>query len=104
MDSWIICLEEVLPDFGINLDREKIIELAKIMEGNSGCISDMEYEMCGGRSSAPEIDYKALYRKTLDELESYKKENATFRESAARRNHTYAENVKIEDDRVMIYK
>jgi hypothetical protein len=34
MQNWINCLKECLPDFGINLDLEKIFELAKILKDN----------------------------------------------------------------------
>lgn len=104
MENWIICLEECLPDFGINLDREKIIELAKVMKHNADCISDNEYEMCGGRSSGePVIDYAILYANACAELESLRNENEAFRNSVARRRNVDPSSVKIEHDRVMFY-
>ena len=103
MDSWVICLEECLPDFGINLDANKIRELAKILKDNASIISSMEFEMCGGRNSLKEPDYKLLYKQTKDELDILKHENTIFRKSVAKRRNVDVNDVRIEDDSVMIY-
>ena len=103
MQEWIICLEECLPDFGINLDSENIEKLAKVMQENASCISDMSYEMRGGRSTKQEPDYKTLYERSQKELSALKHENDVFRESVARRRNVDISNVIIENDIVMVY-
>lgn len=103
MQEWIICLEECLPDFGINLDRESIERLAKVMQYNASCISDMGFEMRGGRETETEPDYKALYERAQGELANIKHENDVFRNSVANRRNVDISSVRIEDDSVMVY-
>ena len=103
MQDWIICLEECLPDFGINLDRENIEKLAKVMQENASCISDMGYEMRGGRSTNQEPDYKAMCERLQNELASMKHENDIFRSSVAARRKVNVSSVRIENDTVMVY-
>lgn len=102
MNSWIICLEECLPDFGVNLDSEKIKELASILKENASCISDMEFERLGGKSSSTSTpDYKKLYEQMKHENENIVRENNIYRNSVARRRHVPVEDVRIEDDDVI---
>lgn len=103
MQEWIICLEECLPDFGINLDRENIEKLAKVMKENASCISDMGYEMRGGRSTKQEPDYKAMCERLQNELVSIKHENDIFRSSVAKRHKVDVSSVSIEYDTVTVY-
>lgn len=103
MNEWIICLEECLPDFNINIDAESIAKLAKVMKENASCISDMSFEMSGGRSVKPEPDYKLLYEQTKSQLEAVEKENGIFRRSVANRRHVDVSSVRIEQDTVMVY-
>jgi hypothetical protein len=103
MQEWIVCLEECLPDFGVNLDADKIAKLAKIMQDNASCISDMSFEMRGGGSVKAEIDYKNLYEQTKNRLETAEKENAVFRQSVANRRKVDISSVRIENDTVMVY-
>jgi hypothetical protein len=103
MQEWIICLEECLPDFGINLDSENIAKLAKIMQENASCISDMSFEMCGGGSAKSGTDYKNLYEQTKRRLEDAEKENGIFRQSVANRRNVDISSVRIENNTVMVY-
>lgn len=103
MQEWIICLEECLPDFGITLDCDKIAKLAKIMQDNASCLSDMSFEMRGGGSAKPKIDYKSLYEQTKKQLETVEKENGIFRQSVANRRNVDISSVRIENDTVMVY-
>ena len=103
MQEWINCLEECLPDFGIHLDSENIEKLASIMQNNASCISDMNFEMMGGRSSKLEIDYKRLYELTKSQLDEATKENDIFRRSVATRRNVDILSVRIENDSVMVY-
>lgn len=104
MDEWVICLEECLPEFGINLDREKIASLAKILQENASCIADLNYYKCGGTSFEKEIDYKALYMSKLDEVKILTHENNVFRNSVASRHKVSTNDVNIEYDTVIVYK
>ena len=103
MQEWIICLEECLPDFGINLDRENIEKLAEVMKENASCISDMGYEMRGGSSTKQEPDYKSMCERLQNELASVKHENDIFRSSVANRRKVDMSSVRIENDTVMVY-
>ena len=103
MQEWIVCLEECLPDFGINLERENIEKLANVMQENASCISDMGYEMRGGRSTKQEPDYKSLYERSQNELSIVKHENDIFRSSVANRRKVDISSVRIENDTVMVY-
>jgi len=103
MQEWIICLEECLPDFGINLDRDNIEKLAKVMQDNASCISDMGFEMRGGRSTKNEPDYKTLYERARSELSAVQHENDIFRNSVANRRKVDVSSVRIENDTVMVY-
>ena len=103
MNEWIIFLEECLPDFGINLDRENIEKLAMAMKENASCISDMGYEMLGGRSTKQEPNYKAMCERLQNELVSIKHENDIFRSSVATRRNVDISSVIIENDAVMVY-
>ena len=104
MQEWIACLEECLPDFGINLSADQIEKLAKIMQDNAACISDMSFEMHGGRCLLETNDYKALYENTKNQLALLKRENNIFRHSVAKRRNVDIHDVRIEDDTVMVYK
>jgi len=103
MQDWIICLEECLPDFGINLDRESIEKLAKVMQDNASCISDIGYEMRGGSSAKQEPDYKSMCERLQNELVSMRHENDIFRSSVANRRKVDVSSVRIENDTVMVY-
>jgi hypothetical protein len=103
MQEWITCLEECLPDFGINIDRENIKKLAKVMKENASCISDMGYEMRGGSSTKQEPDYKSMCERLQNELASVKHENNIFRSSVANRRKVDMSSVRIENDTVMVY-
>jgi hypothetical protein len=103
MHEWIVCLEECLPDFGINLERENIEKLAKVMKENASCISDMGYEMRGGSSTKQEPDYKSMCERLRNELASVKHENDIFRSSVANRRKVDMSSVRIENDTVMVY-
>jgi hypothetical protein len=103
MEDWIICLEECLPDFGINLGHDKIEELAKIMQENAACISDMLFEMRGGRSVEAKTDYKTLYEQAKREAAKERHENDVFRGSVARRHNVDISDVRIEHDSVIVH-
>jgi hypothetical protein len=70
---------------------------------NAECISDISYDMRGGRSSEPTIDYETLYRSAVHEIESLKHDNDVFRTSVAHRRNVNVRDVKIENDKVMVY-
>jgi hypothetical protein len=103
MQEWITCLEECLIDFGVDLDADKIAKLAKIMQDNASCISDMSFEMRGGASAKTEIDYRSLYEQTEKQLEITEKENDVFRKSVANRRKVNISSIRIENDTVMVY-
>ena len=103
MESWIICLEECLPDFGVSFTREQIEKLAKIMQENASCISDMAFEMTGGRSTKRPIDYKQLYESVKHKAEELERENLIYRKSVATRRRVDLSDVRIENGSVMIY-
>lgn len=96
-------IAEAICEMKLSITNEQIFELAESIVTSLSCINDMEYEMCGGRDTAPVIDYKKLYNNTLAELETYKKECNIYQESVARRNNVDKSCIKIEDDHVMIY-
>jgi len=105
MEYWLIWVNEQLPEYiGFSLDKEKQIEMAKELYNNADCISDMGFEMRGGRSSLPEIDYKRLYEIEKAKNEALEKENAVYLNSVCRRNNADKSQVRIESDSVMIYK
>lgn len=105
MDEWLIWVNEQLPGYiGVSLDKEKQLEMAKDLYNNASCISDMCFEMRGGRSSAPEIDYKKLYEIEKAKNESLEKENSVYLNSVCKRNNVDRSQVRIEQDSVMIYK
>lgn len=105
MEYWLIWVNEQLPEYiGLSLDKEKQIEMAKDLYNNASCISDMGFEMRGGRSFAPEIDYKKLYEIEKAKNESLEKENAIYLSSVCKRNNVNQSQVRIEQDSVMIYK
>jgi hypothetical protein len=103
MDDWIICLEECLPELGINLDADKMKELARTLKDHASCMLDMGFEMSGGRSVKTEIDYKQLYEQTKRKLELTEKENTVFINSVANRHHVDPSCIRIENDSVMVY-
>lgn len=105
MDDWLIWVNECLPEYiGFSLDKEKQIEMAKDLYNNASCISDMGFEMRGGRSSAPAIDYKNLYEIEKAKNEVLEKENNVYLNSVCRRNNVDQSQVRIEHESVMIYK
>ena len=104
MQEWIACLEECLPDFGINLSADQIEKLAKIMRDNAAFISDMCFEMRGGHCILDANDYQALYENTKNQLALLERENYIFRESVAKRRNVDLNDVRIENNTVMVYK
>ena len=103
MQEWIVCLEECLPEFGVNLDAQKIQKLAEILKENAQCIQGIGFEKYGGRSSKTEPDYKSLYEKLKKENERLQYENDIYRGSVAKRRKVDVTNVRIENDSVIYY-
>jgi hypothetical protein len=101
---WIICLEECLPEFGININKENIELLANVLEENARCISDMSFEMSGGRAPLSAIDYKTLYENSKKELDHACEENNVFRNSVSKRRNVPMNNVYISNGAVLFDK
>jgi hypothetical protein len=105
MDEWLIWVNECLPEYiGVSLPEEKQIEMAKDLHNSSQCLADMRFEMCGGRSSKPEIDYKKLYEIEKSKNETLENENRIYLGSVCRRNKVEPSDVYFEGDSVMIRK
>jgi len=96
-------LAETLDDLDIQMDTDKISELAKSLACSIDTYSDMEFEMNGGRSAKPDVDYEDLSKKLQNKLNMCEAERDAYQKSVARRRNVDASCVRIEHGDVMIY-
>ena len=100
---WLIWVQEQLPEYGIEVSDEVAIEMAEDLAHSAQEINSMSFEMCGGRSSTPSIDYERLYRKEKARADTLENENLVFLNSVCQRRNVSPDQVRIEDNSVMIY-
>lgn len=103
MEDWKIFLGEILGDFGVELSSDQLAAFAEACVTHQSCMSDMAYEMCGGRSSTPAVDYEKLYKAAQHKLEVLEQENAVYLQSVCSRRNVEPHQVRIEGDSVIVY-
>ena len=101
-EYWVACLEEILPDFGIELSDEKIKEFAEAVKNSADYLSEMSYYSTGGKKEV--IDYESKYKKLYDEYQDLKYKHDCYRKSVARRHNCDVKDIYIDSDKVMISK
>ena len=102
-NDWLIWVQEQLPEYGIEISEEVAMEIAKDLVFNAQHLNSMSFEMRGGKSSTPSVDYERLYRKEKDRADALEKENHVFLNSVCQRRKVSPDQVRIENDTVMIY-
>ena len=102
-DDWLIWVQEQLPEYGIEVSDEVAKEMAEDLAFNAQHLNSMSFEMRGGKSSTPSVDYERLYRKEKARADALENENRVFLNSVCQRRNVSPDQVRIENDTVMIY-